>query len=37
MSRLRFDIVRESFKKKPVAVEIPDKLPSEYFAEKSLH
>jgi glutamine synthetase len=33
MSKLRFDVVQDAFKKKAVAVETPDTRPSEYFGE----
>lgn len=33
MSKLRFDVVQDAFKKKAVAVETPDARPSEYFGE----
>ena len=33
MSNLRFKAVRASFNKKPIPVDTPDKLPSEYFGE----
>lgn len=33
MSKLRFDVVREAFKKKAVEVETPSRKPSEYFGE----
>ncbi|MCQ2057029.1 MAG: glutamine synthetase III [Bacteroidaceae bacterium] len=33
MSRLRFDVVQEAFKKKAVDVELPERRPSEYFGE----
>ena len=32
MSKLRFRVVETAFKKRPVAVAIPEKRPSEYFA-----
>ncbi|MBQ3657339.1 MAG: glutamine synthetase III [Bacteroidales bacterium] len=33
MSKLRFDVVQDAFKKKAVAVETPETRPSEYFGE----
>ena len=33
MSNLRFQAVRASFKKKPIPVETPSKIPSQYFGE----
>ena len=33
MSKLRFDVVQDAFKKKAVAVDTPDARPSEYFGE----
>jgi len=33
MSKLRFDVVQEAFKKQPLAVENPGKEPSKYFGE----
>ena len=33
MSKLRFRVVETAFKKKPVAVAIPEERPSEYFAK----
>ncbi len=33
MSKLRFDVVQDAFKKKAAAVETPDKKTSEYFGE----
>ena len=33
MSKLRFDVVQDAFKKKAVAVDTPDSRPSEYFGE----
>ena len=33
MSSLRFQAVRASYKKKPIPVEVPGKLPSDYFGE----
>ncbi|MBR4001412.1 MAG: glutamine synthetase III [Bacteroidales bacterium] len=33
MSNPRFDVIRNSFKKKAVPVDIPDKITSEYFGE----
>ncbi len=33
MSKLRFDVVQEAFKKKALDVETPEKRPSEYFGE----
>ena len=34
MSKLRFDVVREAFKKKAIEVATPDERPSAYFGEK---
>ena len=33
MSKLRFDVVQEAFKKKAVPVDPPSGRPSEYFGE----
>lgn len=33
MSKLRFDVVQDAFKKKAVAVDVPATRPSEYFGE----
>lgn len=33
MSKLRFDVVQDAFKKKAVAVDVPESRPSEYFGE----
>ncbi|MBR5902169.1 glutamine synthetase III [bacterium] len=33
MSNLRFQAVRASYKKKPIPVDVPKELPSEYFGE----
>ena len=33
MSKLRFDVVQDAFKKKAVAIDVPETRPSEYFGE----
>ena len=33
MSKLRFDVVQDAFKKRALDVEAPAKLPSKYFGE----
>ena len=33
MSKLRFDVVQDAFRKKAVDIEVPETRPSEYFGE----
>ena len=33
MANLRFKVVEEAFKKRPIRVEIPQERPSEYFSK----
>ena len=33
MSNLRFQVVEEAFKKRPLEVEVPKERPSEYFGK----
>ena len=33
MSKLRFDVVQDAFKKKAVPAEVPTEQPSKYFGE----